>query len=407
MKINFTNIFHSSLDSITIFFSSSYPLKNIAKEISNKKNLNSTERKIFFDLIFLWSREYFLLRNFLIHKDKNFVQLQKMEQQKIMLRIFLCSFTKTEDLLSKIYDEYISYVDSLKEDKYFYMLDDKLYALLKESYGNECVEIVKSIFQKPARYFAVENPVQNMPNLVSYLKEKEIKYTLQDLTDTAIKIHDHVNLEKLPAKINDFVWPMDVVSQFIASLIKPKEGESVLDLCGGMGNKTRFLSSNCKDLTYLEKDEKRFLYAKKRLSNKNIKFICADGTKNNLTKNSFDWILLDAPCSGTGTFRHHPDLMLRWEQNYNKDILELQSKLLHSALELLKPNGRLIYVTCSLLEEENQKQIEKVVSADKNVRLIELELLKLKSIQKNGVGYNFFSHIYDSDSFFISCLSKF
>jgi 16S rRNA C967 or C1407 C5-methylase (RsmB/RsmF family) len=76
-------------------------------------------------------------------------------------------------------------------------------------------------------------------------------------------------------------------------------------------------------------------------------------------KGKCDWILLDVPCSGTGTIRRNPDLKVKFSVERLEEVIHVQEKIVEEALDLLKPKGRIVYVTCSLLKEENINQIMK------------------------------------------------
>ncbi len=78
-----------------------------------------------------------------------------------------------------------------------------------------------------------------------------------------------------------------------------------------------------------------------------------------LLKNKCDWILLDVPCSGTGTIRRNPDLKVKFSTERLEEVIHIQEKIFEEALDLLKPKGKIVYVTCSILKEENINQIMK------------------------------------------------
>jgi 16S rRNA (cytosine967-C5)-methyltransferase len=102
------------------------------------------------------------------------------------------------------------------------------------------------------------------------------------------------------------------------------------------------------------------LEAKKRLRRAGVQNyqLYPDKEKlHNLLKNKCDWILLDVPCSGTGTIRRNPDLKIKFTIERLEELLNVQEKILEESLDLLKPNGKIVYVTCSLLKEENINQI--------------------------------------------------
>jgi 16S rRNA (cytosine967-C5)-methyltransferase len=118
-----------------------------------------------------------------------------------------------------------------------------------------------------------------------------------------------------------------------------------------------------------------------------------------LVGQSFDWILIDAPCSGSGTLRRHPDLIYRLNKSQLISYQKLQRELLSSATKLLKPQGKLIYATCSLFNSENQQQIDGLLAT--NANLIPYELPDL-----HKTSFELIPHIYDCDGFYLAALTK-
>ncbi|MEI6789778.1 MAG: RsmB/NOP family class I SAM-dependent RNA methyltransferase [Myxococcaceae bacterium] len=145
------------------------------------------------------------------------------------------------------------------------------------------------------------------------------------------------------------LW-IDQGSQIIAQKIKAKPGERVLDLCAGAGGKTKLILSTGAHITAVDISDKRLVKMP------GIKRIVADG--RTLSLPAFDWILIDAPCSGTGTLRRAPDIFGRLSESDISRYVQLQKELVANAVKLLKHTGKLIYATCSLLEEENHTDFD-------------------------------------------------
>jgi 16S rRNA (cytosine967-C5)-methyltransferase len=163
-------------------------------------------------------------------------------------------------------------------------------------------------------------------------------------------------------------WVQDVGASFAAQLLKPQAGERILDLCAAPGGKTAQLAAAGALVTALDRSEKRL----KRLSenmarlNLNVTVVVADGMT--YSAEPFDAVLLDAPCSATGTLRRHPEVA--WVR-IKEDILKLaqtQSRLLDQAAKLVKLGGRLVYCTCSLEPEEGIDQINAFLNRNKDFR---------------------------------------
>ena len=153
--------------------------------------------------------------------------------------------------------------------------------------------------------------------------------------------------------------PAQLLEQITAGL----KDKKILDLCAAPGGKTAQLASLGAAVTALEKDKKRFERLTDNMKRLDLSadLVCADALDYQ-PEGLFDAILLDAPCSATGTFRHRPDVLVRKNDSYLAHLPELQKKLIEKALSWLKPDGHLIYVTCSLQPEEGEAHIEPLIS---------------------------------------------
>src|SRR3989338_6128198 len=121
---------------------------------------------------------------------------------------------------------------------------------------------------------------------------------------------------------------MDEGSQIIAQTVNAMPGGLVLDMCAGGGGKTRYLLQTGAEITAMDISEKRLQESLKREGVKAAKHVTADGLNPPFEKDSFDWVLVDAPCSGTGTLRRAPDVLTRLTEEKVKEYVELQQGLI-------------------------------------------------------------------------------
>jgi len=152
-------------------------------------------------------------------------------------------------------------------------------------------------------------------------------------------------------------WVQDLAASLPARLLGPGEGKHVLDLCAAPGGKTMQLAAAGWKVTALDSSKRRLELLKDNLKRTGLKAspVRADA----LTwepKHRFDAILIDAPCSATGTCRRHPDVLHRIGKGQIADMVELQRSLLAKAAEWLNPGGTLVYAVCSLEAEEGEEQ---------------------------------------------------
>jgi 16S rRNA (cytosine967-C5)-methyltransferase len=153
-------------------------------------------------------------------------------------------------------------------------------------------------------------------------------------------------------------WVQDVAAALPARLLHAKPGEIVLDLCAAPGGKTLQLAATGAQVTALDRSAARLKRLKANLTRMGLKadaqavdvFAWAD-------RREFDAVLLDAPCSATGTFRRHPDVLWGAKPSDIAKLAETQGKMLDAAAARVKPGGRLVYCVCSLEPEEGEGQV--------------------------------------------------
>lgn len=192
----------------------------------------------------------------------------------------------------------------------------------------------------------------------------------------------------------------DEASQMSALTLNPSKNTRVLDMCAAPGTKSTHLAQimeNTGEITAIDLHEHRVELIKEsliRLGVNSVKTLVYDSTKlEELYQNeSFDYILLDAPCSGFGVAKRKPDILINTHQESLDEIINLQSKLLKVASNLLKKGGFMVYSTCTLNKKENELQIANLLKERKDIKLINEQTI--------------YPFLYDSDGFYIARLEK-
>lgn len=181
-----------------------------------------------------------------------------------------------------------------------------------------------------------------------------------------ITFHKRVNFYLLPEFKEGLFEVQDEGSQIVAQKVEAKKNEHVFDYCAGSGGKTLAFAPKMegKGQIYLY-DMRPFmlLQAKKRLKRagvQNALLLEEKQLKRKGLLKRMDWILLDVPCSGTGTFRRNPDQKWKTTPETIDRLVEEQRKIFEESLKFLHPKGKIIYATCSVMPEENQQQIDYV-----------------------------------------------
>jgi len=182
----------------------------------------------------------------------------------------------------------------------------------------------------------------------------------------------HPNVQVEPGFQRGLFEIQDEGSQIAALLVGAKPGEQVLDLCAGAGGKTLALAGtmlNRGQIQATDSDRARLapIFDRlKRAGTRNVQVRPAGVPLDDL-EGRMDAVLIDAPCTGVGTWRRRPDAKWRLSERNLDDRIREQTALLSSAARYLKPGGRLVYVTCSLLAEENDDRIAALVAGDAGV----------------------------------------
>jgi 16S rRNA (cytosine967-C5)-methyltransferase len=174
----------------------------------------------------------------------------------------------------------------------------------------------------------------------------------------------------------------DEASQLVALLVG--KASTILDCCAAPGGKTRVIAERNPDAKVVAVDlhPHRARLLRKLVAAKNVRIIAAD-TLHLPTAALFERVLVDVPCSGTGTFARNPEIKWRITLDDIGDLQARQLAILQSAMSRVAPGGRLVYSTCSLEREENSDAVERALAADDSFRLVNC-LETLKKLESEG-----------------------
>lgn len=183
----------------------------------------------------------------------------------------------------------------------------------------------------------------------------------------SVRLASRGQLSALPGFETGDWWVQDAAAALPVQLLGDVTGKRVLDICAAPGGKTVQLAAKGADVTALDISETRMARLTENLTRTKLsaKIVVADALT--YQDDPFDAILLDAPCSATGTIRRHPDLPYVKTQTGLDDLVKLQRALLLRAMEQLKPGGSLVYCTCSLLREEGEDQVKWLLSQNSGI----------------------------------------
>jgi 16S rRNA (cytosine967-C5)-methyltransferase len=174
----------------------------------------------------------------------------------------------------------------------------------------------------------------------------------------SVRLTERTAIRDLPGYDEGAWWVQDAAAALPARLLDPKPGERIADLCAAPGGKTAQLAAAGADVLAVDRSAKRLKRLEENLARLDLSATTRAIDAEKLVEQPFDAILLDAPCSATGTIRRHPDVAWIKGNEDVKKLAGLQTRLLDKAATLLKPGGRLVYCVCSLEAEEGERQAE-------------------------------------------------
>ena len=217
----------------------------------------------------------------------------------------------------------------------------------------------------------------------------------------ALKLVERANVFKIEAFKMGWFEVQDASSQLVADFLEVAPGMKVVDVCAGAGGKTLHLSALMQNkgsliaMDIYESKLKKLKVRAKRNGAHNIDLRLINSTKPiKKLKEKADRLLIDAPCSGLGVLRRNPDSKWKLKPEFLDKIKKTQQHILQDYSKILKPGGKMVYATCSVLPSENQEQIAKFIASEEGRQF---KLIKEKKIFAHKSGY---------DGFYMALLEK-
>ncbi len=174
----------------------------------------------------------------------------------------------------------------------------------------------------------------------------------------SVRIAAPVQVSDLPGYGEGAWWVQDAAAALPARMLAPQRGERIADLCAAPGGKTLQLAAAGAEVTAVDASAPRLERVAENLARTGLSARLVAADARDFAETGFDAVLLDAPCSATGTIRRHPDLPLARDGAGIDGLIAQQATLIDHALTLLAPGGRLVFCTCSLLPDEGECQAE-------------------------------------------------
>ena len=233
-----------------------------------------------------------------------------------------------------------------------------------------------------------------------------------------VRLRGKPALNKHPMFLDGAVEVQDEGSQLLGMLVQPKRGEMVVDFCAGAGGKTLQMGAamgSTGRLYAFDVSERRLDNLGPRLKRSGLSNVFPqriageNDAKVKRLRGKIDRVLVDAPCTGLGTLRRNPDLKARQTPEGLAELNAKQQAILESAATLVKPGGRLVYGTCSLLAEENEKIVEAFLAAHPDFHLVPASGVLEKQgvrVPMEGPYLRLYPHVHGTDGFFAAVMDR-
>ncbi len=364
---------------------SSVKLKKIDKNILNILRLGIYELRFLNNENYASINEAVKLSKKFNYKSKNFVNA------------ILRNFDRDIENLSIVNIKDIDERYSIQ-----YSINIELIRYIKKYYDNY-LEIIESFNKVPSFSLRVNTMLTSKEDLREILKLKGYIVDESKISKDSLIVENPSNMTDLEEFKNGLFIIQDQASILVSEILNPSENSNVLDLCAAPGSKSTHLLQimNDKGLIYSNDISKNKLNKIKenfdRLKFKNYKIINFDATQviENFEE-KFDYILVDAPCSGIGVIKRKPEIKLKKTMDEINSLSLIQSSILSNAYKYLKKGGFIVYSTCTIGNVENLDIIDKFLNENNDMKIVEI----------NGKNYIQLLPDTDNDGFFICKMAK-
>jgi 16S rRNA (cytosine967-C5)-methyltransferase len=296
-------------------------------------------------------------------------------------------------------------------------LPDWLYAALEAQFGADEVHRLAAVLNQPAPLDLRVNTLKTSRQaLLERLAADGIAAQPGTLSPVAVRLRDKPALAGHPLFLEGAFEVQDEGSQLLGYLVEPRRGEMVVDLCAGAGGKTLLLGALMKNtgrLYAFDVSDKRLIKLKPRLARSGLSNVHPArieherDSKIKRLAGKVHRVLVDAPCSGLGTLRRNPDLKWRQSEASVAELTLKQAAILDAAAKLVRPGGRVVYATCSLLAAENEHIVDAFLARHPDFSLIPASsVLARQGIDLAGDKLQLLPHRHHTDGFFAAVLDK-
>jgi 16S rRNA (cytosine967-C5)-methyltransferase len=254
--------------------------------------------------------------------------------------------------------------------------------LLRRRFGARLDEEMRAAIGTASTDLRVNTLKATREEAIAALKAEGIVAAPTALSPVGLRVHGRPPLATLQCFKDGLIEVQDEGSQLVALLVDARPGMRVADFCAGAGGKTLAIAAQMQNkgkivaCDVLEGRIERAAVRFARAGVHNVERKALTSERDQWVKRhagTFDRVLIDAPCTGTGTWRRNPDAKWKLKPEDLAELEQIQRSILDSAWRLAKPGGRLVYATCSLLAEENEAQVDAFLAAHGDFRLLPVD----------------------------------
>jgi 16S rRNA (cytosine967-C5)-methyltransferase len=297
-------------------------------------------------------------------------------------------------------------------------MPDWLWQKLASKFGEDEAMKLASALNTPASLDLRVNALKsNREDVIASLAQAPILAEPTPYSPFGLRVIKKPSIQNLPLFKDGTIEVQDEGSQILAQLLGAKRGEMVADFCAGAGGKTLALGATMRNtgrLYAFDISEKRLAKLKPRLARSGLSNVHPvviaheRDAKIKRLAGKLDRVLVDAPCSGLGTLRRNPDVKWRQTQAGVAELNVKQASILDSAARLVKAGGRLVYATCSILDEENEGIVAQFLATHPDFSLLPAsQVLEEQKIQLEMGDYlKLYPHKHNTDGFFAAVFQR-
>lgn len=283
-----------------------------------------------------------------------------------------------------------------------------LYDSLRTAWPEDYAAILGAAQSRPPMTLRVDTEQVSRADYAAALADAGLSASRHPHVPTALVLERAVDVTELPGFASGKVSVQDAGAQRAAALLNLSPGQRVLDACAAPGGKTLHLLQQCPDINLdaadIDPDRLQRVAENLARGGHQARLIAADVADPNAElEPQYDRILLDAPCSATGVMRRHPDIRLLRRGSDIAMLIARQGELLTQLWRRLRPGGRLLYVTCSVLPAENAEQVDRFLSDHPEARPADLSG---RPGRVRGKGVQLLPGVHETDGFFYAALDR-